>query len=150
MGNIQNLVKNEFEALRKEVSELEMKLTSPNLNDEERALNQMKATFIATIFDFLAVIKGMSPRYEHLFLICLKGGRCSSKVAVELGYADADEMRYARNKLMFLLSDTILNSDKVKALIESRSETDLTDAWNWYLENVFQSKKLIRDLSRGC
>ncbi|RUS44615.1 hypothetical protein [Cohnella sp. AR92] len=136
------LVADEFHSLIEGYGEMKVRLESAFLTDEERYLIKLKQVIIESISSVLKLIEESSERNKVLLGLCLSGEKCSKKY-VNRQFMSVNSLRAARNEFRFLLAATLFRSDKIEALLKSRSQEDVEDVVAWY-RTVFENQELGR------
>lgn len=149
MTTTKSQISTNLETLNDGVAQIRNKFDSSSLTNEEKQIFLLKLSIIKMIFDFLKVMKDTSEKQAALITLCMRGSRCTSKDRRELGFRTLDHMRYVRNQMENLLEATVLNTDQVNRLFESKSLAEVVEIKNWYVTNVLQNQQLLRFIAQN-
>jgi hypothetical protein len=137
----------DFMELCEAIQVISDQLSSPNLTDYARQLLDLKLIALKGVIDTIKTLHE-SKRLKVLVGICLTDGKCSSKTAEHLGFRSIGHMRYARNDLSFILSQTVLDTGIIHLLLQTQSIEEVREIINWYQSNVLVDDKFLGFIKR--
>ncbi|TDG00876.1 hypothetical protein [Paenibacillus piri] len=144
MGKDQIRIAVQFRRLEEDLSQLKKCLKSPDLSDEDRTIYEKKIQSVEVIFEFLhLVLDKASARKKKLLLLCLSGQGGTTNDASEVHYNSVDTMDKARIRMMDRLQRTVLNEEKIEALLKSTTNEEVDEIRQWFTMHVYHNKRLI-------